>query len=227
MDLYTSALILGGSGLALMAIGGFTKGGDHGAHGSHGSNGHGGHHAGHDAHAGGHAHHGHDSHAGHHGSHHDGHHPASQSDGSNRLDSVLAFLSPRVWFSVSVGFGAAGVIMRGFMGGIVLFAVSLAVGIAFEWLLVAPFWRFLFRFASSPALTLESAIEDVAKAVTSFDAKGQGLISIEVDGQVHQVLATLTQDDRAAGARVRAGDEVRIQDVDSSRNTCTVSITRR
>ena len=47
------------------------------------------------------------------------------------------------------------------------------------------------RFASTPASMLESAVTDEATAVTSFDANGQGIVSVEVDGQIVQILATL------------------------------------
>lgn len=99
---------------------------------------------------------------------------------------------------------------------------AVAGGVAFERLLVNPLWNFMFRFASSPAQTLESSVEDDAKAVTNFDKNGQGLIAVEVDGHVVQVLGTLTQTDRDSGVRVRAGDVVRIEDVDADRNRCTV-----
>ena len=69
---------------------------------------------------------------------------------------------------------------------------------------------------------LASAIEDEARAVTNFDKNGQGLISVEVDGRVIQCLGTLITTDRDAGIRVRAGDTVRIEDVDADRNRCTV-----
>jgi hypothetical protein len=80
------------------------------------------------------------------------------------------------------------------------------------------------RFASLPAQTLESAITDEATAVTAFDANGQGIVAIEVDGQVQQILATLKPDDRLLGTRVRAGQRLRIEDVDAERNRCTVTL---
>jgi hypothetical protein len=83
-------------------------------------------------------------------------------------------------------------------------------------------WNFAFRFASAPALTLESAVEDDAQAVTNFDASGCGIIAVEVDGHLVQVLGTLVKSDRESGVRVRAGDSVRIEDVDADRNRCTV-----
>ena len=166
------------------------------------SHGHSGGHAGHAGHAG---HHAHDSHAGH---------------GSQR--AVMSLLSPRVIFSFLLGLGTVGVAFKSAVGGPVLLALAVAGGFALERLVVNPLWNFAFRFASNPALTLESAVEDEAKAVTNFDKNGQGLISVEVDGHLVQCLGTLTKTDRESGVRIRAGDMVRIEDVDADRNRCTV-----
>jgi translation initiation factor IF-1 len=59
--------------------------------------------------------------------------------------------------------------------------------------------------------------------VTGFDANGNGLISLELGGEVVQVLGTQLNEEREAGVRIRAGDMVRIEEVDSARNRCTVS----
>ena len=123
----------------------------------------------------------------------------------------------------TVGFGAAGVLLRHTIGGVALFAAAVVGGVLLERLLVAPLWRFTHRFESAPAMTLESAITDDAHAVSSFDARGQGLVAIELDGQVVQVLGTLRSEDLQAGVRVRAGDRLRIEAVDGARNRCTVS----
>ena len=194
-----------------------------GRHGSHhaGSGGHGGHtHAGH-GHAGhthaGHAHAGHGDGAHGHGAHS---HAAHQSAGSR----FLSLMSPRVLFSVCLGLGTAGLVLRPVLGGPLLFGASLGLGILFERLLVAPVWNFMFRFASTPALTLESAVSDEARAVTSFDANGQGPIAVELDGQSVQLLGTLQSSDRAMHVRVPAGARLRIEEVDSARNRCIVSL---
>jgi hypothetical protein len=105
-----------------------------------------------------------------------------------------------------------------------LFAAALGVGILFERVLVTPIWNFMFRFASAPALTLESAVSDEARAVTSFDANGQGLIAVELDGQSVQLLGTLQPSDRAMHVKVPAGARLRIEEVDSARNRCIVSL---
>ena len=61
------------------------------------------------------------------------------------------------------------------------------------------------------------------RAVTGFDANGNGLISLELGGEVVQVLGTQLNEEREAGVRIRAGDIVRIEEVDDTRNRCTVS----
>jgi hypothetical protein len=133
-------------------------------------------------------------------------------------------MSPRFLFSLCLGFGMVGVVLRPMLGGPLLLGAALVGGVIFERLLVSPLWNFTMRFASTPATTLESSVSDEATAVTSFDANGQGIVSFEVDGQVVQILATLQPNDRLLGTRVRAGQRVRIEDVDAEKNRCTVSI---
>jgi hypothetical protein len=121
-----------------------------------------------------------------------------------------------------LGFGVVGSVLEPHIGGAPLALAAVAGGLAFEAFVVRPFWNFLFRFESSPAQTLEHSIGDVARAATSFDASGSGLIALELDGQVVQVLGSLRREDRDAGVRVRAGDPVQIDDIDPERNRCTV-----
>ena len=212
MDLYTFLLFLGAAGLLTMALQGI--GGGHGDHaGGHS------HDAGHATHGNGHGDgHGHssDSHS----------HSHSHSHHDSTVGKLLwSFASPRVWFSVLLGTGLAGRVTRGFFdGGAMLFVAALGLGLLFEGILVRPLWNLAFKFASKPALTLESCVEDEATAVTAFDKNGQGIISVDLDGHVVQLLATIRADDRALGAVVRAGDRVRIADVDSARNRCTVAV---
>ena len=220
MDLYISSLLLGATGLGAMALSGLGNRGHSGAqsHG-HGAGSTGGH--GHAAHApGGHAHVGHA-----HGAHGTHGHTVAHLSASLASRTFWSITSPRFLFSFALGFGVAGQIFRSALGGPFLLAAAIGGGILFERLLVAPLWNFAMRFASQPAQTLESAITDEATAVTSFDANGQGIVSIEVDGQVQQILATLSANDRLLpGARVRAGQRLRIEDVDAERNRCTVTI---
>ena len=198
MNIYEFTLALGAAGLGIMGLSGFahTVGGHHGAHASPSS--------------------------------HTGHHAVSARagarSGGGRVGgrALWALLSPRPLFSILVGFGAVGLVLHSIVPGAALFAVAALGGLAFEFGLMRPLWNFLFRFESAPALTLESCIGDEARAATSFDAKGNGLVVLELDGQVVQVLGSLRREDREAGVRVRAGDPVRIDDIDAQRNRCTV-----
>lgn len=216
MSIYLFSLILGALGLLAMAMSGLSHGHGHGGHDvSHGGgHGHGG-HIGHDL--GGH-HGGHDV-AAHHGDGDQGHHAGGKSGHS----WAWQILSPRVLFSVLVGVGATGLAGEPYLGGVLLLLLALAGGIVFELVAVRPIWNFFFRFASAPALTLESALFDTGTAVTRFDESGSGLIALEVDGQVLQVLATLRPADVDRGLRVRAGDRLLVEEVDGARNRCVVS----
>jgi hypothetical protein len=232
MDVYGFCMALGGTGLAAMAIGGLAHlghdghgghagHGGHGGHGGNGGHGHGG-DAGHATHAGqghaGHAGHGHAAN-GQHG--HDTQH--GYAHGTAWLQSLL---SPRVLFALLVGFGAGGLMATPLGEPWRAGAATLAAA-AFEGLFVGPLWRMLFRFESAPAATLESTIEDDARAVMGFDANGQGLVALDVVGQVVQLLATLSADDRARGARVHSGDLVRVSSIDAARHRCIVRIPDR
>jgi hypothetical protein len=133
-------------------------------------------------------------------------------------------MSPRFVFAGLLGFGLIGVALKSLLGGILLLGAAIVGGILIERLLVAPLWKLSMRFASNPANTLESATFSEAKVVSNFDRNGQGIVAVEVDGQVQQILATLTEADRARGARVRAGQLVRVDEVDGARHRCTVSV---
>ena len=222
MDIYVFSLALGGLGLGALALGGL---GHHGhAHHGHAHHGH--------AHGHGPGHHG----PGHHGPGH-GHPTHGQGPGhvgpaGAALTATLWTLgAPRIVFSVLLGLGATGMIVRGLfgsaVGGALLFALAVVGGLAFERLAVRPLLALLFGFASTPALTLDSTLLDEALAASGFDANGEGLVALEVDGQVVQVLGTLRPEDRALGIRVRAGDRLRVEDVDGARHRCTVAFLAR
>jgi translation initiation factor IF-1 len=236
MELYAFSLALGGAGLGVMGAiglghlaGGHGHGDGHG-HGHHGHGAHGGHHA-HDASAAhahhGHAAHGHDAHG--HSQHGPAHHAGAAHTettfGDLATRAAWSLLSPRVVFSLLVGFGATGLLLGHVDGvpGWLRLALALMGGLAFERLAVGPLWNALFGFASRPANTLEQVLFDEVQAVSGFDQRGQGLVALELDGQVVQVLATLRADDRAAGVRVRAGDRVRVEEVDVERHRCVVT----
>ena len=222
MGPYGFSLALGVVGLVAMAFLGFSHhtGGQAASH----ATGHG--HGGHDLGAGGHGHAGLPGHGGHaaggqHG-HDAGHGHAGDAHGLAKLTSLL---SPRVLFSFLVGAGATGLLVGPFLFEPLVAGVALAGGFGFERWLVGPIWNFLFRFESRQAATLESAMLEDARAMTDFDRNGQGLIQLELDGQVLQLLGTLRPEDRQAERRIRRGDLLRIEEVDPATNRCTVSYT--
>jgi hypothetical protein len=132
--------------------------------------------------------------------------------------------TPRILFSVMLGLGATGLALGSLLGGVALAGAAVAGGLVFERLVITPIWNVAMRFESTPSNTLESTLMDEATAVTSFNHDGEGIVSIELNGQVIQILAKLRPDDRLLGAGVRAGQRVRIESVDSARNRCTVSV---
>ncbi len=169
----------------------------------------------------GHHHHGHG-----HGHSHHGAGRGPHVHGVNPTARLLTLLSPRVLSSLLLGLGAAGLALRPLLVGRpawVLPVLAAGGAWAFERLVVQPVWRTLFNFASQPARTLESLVLEEGQAVTNFDAAGDGLISVELDGQSRQLLGTLCAEDRAAGRRVRAGDRLFVRAVDERRNRCSVS----
>lgn len=215
MDPYIISLLIGGAGLGVMAASGLAH------HGHDGGSAHGHGHA----HAHGHS----DGHGTGHASANGHHAPADQSHahhhgGGGATRMAMSLMSPRFLFSVLLGLGLTGQVLHRTLSGPVLVAVAIAGGLVFERALVRPLWDLLMRFASKPALTLESCVTDEATAVTSFDVRGHGIVAVELDGQIIQLLATLQSSDRTAGGRVRAGARVRIEDVDTAQNRCTVSL---
>src|SRR5690242_739070 len=206
MTIYEFSAALGAAGLGIMGLTGF-------AHTI------GGHHADHAASRASHTVHHVAARAGARG----GARSAGHAAGGRLAGRALwALLSPRPLFSLLLGFGVVGLILQSITGGGVLFLLAALGGVLFEFGLVRPLWNFLFRFESAPALTLETCIGDEARAATSFDAAGNGLIALELDGHIVQLLGSLRREDREAGIRVHAGDPVLIDDVDAERNRCTV-----
>lgn len=209
MGPYGFCLALGVTGLAFMALFGLGHAG-HGGHVGQGG------HVGHGGHVGDGGQGGHGGHVGQGG--HGGH--AHEVSGAVRFASLL---SPRLLFTFLAGVGATGLLARPFLFEPVLLGVSLAGGVAFEKFIIGPIWKFLFRFESRPATMLESMVMEEAEAMMDFDATGQGLIKLELDGQVVQLLGTLSPEEMSQARRIRRGDLLRIEDFDAARNRCTVS----
>lgn len=206
MDVYTFPLVLGGAGLLVMAITGAAHLGRGVVH----------------SHAGraavGHT--------------HTGNAQGRANQGYLRGQAVgirtrlLALASPRVIFSLLLGFGLAGNVAQHRAAEPYVPFIAVLGAVVFEWGLVTPVWNFAFRFASRPAETLDMSTFAEARATSAFNAAGEGIVMVEVDGQLVQCLGTLRDSDRALGVRVRSGDVVRVEAIDSARQRCTVSYVR-
>ena len=206
---YTTLLLVGLIGLAAQALLGMSHGG-HAGHSGHAG------HGGHSGHAG---HGGHSGHAGHggHGTHHSSH--------SDRGPSPLwTLLSPLAIFSLCVGAGATGLLLKPMhLAAVLTAAAALTGGFVFFGLLVRPLWTLLFKFASTPSDALAGMVARQAEAVSGFDSRRRGLVGLTIDGQWVRVLATLEADDQAEAAPIKKGERLTVISVDGRRNTCRVA----
>ena len=204
MDLYLFTGLLGFGGLLLTAIFGLSHGGHHGSAGAN----HGGHHL----------------HLGKFKLRPAHHLPSASKQVSGGHVSLLRFLEPQVIFSLLLGFGLTGLLLRSLVHEpLTVLGLALLAAWFFQSEVVEPLCDFLFNFASQPACTLESLVSAEAAAVTDFDDAGHGLVTVDLDGQTRQILGKLCREERASGTRVRTGDRLFIRAVDGARNTCTVS----
>lgn len=152
---------------------------------------------------------------------------AKSHQGADHGQHPATWLSPQTWLSALLGFGATGILIEHLLGtgsAFLLIPLALAGGWFFERVIVRPFWSFLMGFASRPARTLETAVRGEGRAASNFDASGNGLVALDVDGQVVQLLGCLRGEERSAGWKVRSGDRVFVREVDPRRTHCTVSL---
>jgi hypothetical protein len=142
--------------------------------------------------------------------------------GGDPWQMVMA-ISPIDIFSVLLGVGATGILLKLLLAGIPLAICSAFGGALFTFGVIRPVMGFFMRFASRPSEGLEGEVSSIGEATCRFDANGRGLIKLILDEQVATVLATLDESERESGVRVSKGDKVVIISVDASRNTCVVS----
>jgi hypothetical protein len=125
-------------------------------------------------------------------------------------------------FSLAFGAGATGTLLQSLGLSQAAAALPSALGAwVFYAAVLRPLRNFVFSFASPPAQTLEGALLQQAEVVTSFKARGEGIVRLTVDGQSIDVLARLEEADR--GERIRRGQRVLVEDVDTHHNTIRVS----
>ena len=144
---------------------------------------------------------------------------AKSGEGNAALELFLGLLSPLLIFSVSLGAGATGIALRGFLkGGFPLAMAAILGGLAFYFLIARPLLRFALKFASAPARTLDDSVASDAIAASRFDERGQGIVNLTVDGRMIRLLAQLD-----SPADISPGDKLVVLSVDTKRNTCRVA----
>lgn len=136
---------------------------------------------------------------------------------------LWSWLSPRSLFGLLVGAGAGGSAVATLGREPWPLVAAVACGLAFELLVLAPLQRWLLGFGSRPARTLETALFDHAIAASRFDARGHGIVSLELDGHVVHVLGVLRAEEGMHAAEIRPGDPMLVEAVDPELNRCTVS----
>jgi hypothetical protein len=143
---------------------------------------------------------------------------------SRFLSSALRVLSPLTLFGLLFGAGAAGALCS-VLGAGILASSFAAVGgaVAMRWVVISSISNLVFRFASRPAQNLEGCLFQEVHAVTRFNKRGEGLVRVNIDGHVEDVLAKLTELDRGQLGRVRRGERLVIEEVDTRKNRCVVS----
>jgi len=138
--------------------------------------------------------------------------------------SVLGLIpSPFDLFSLLTGAGLMGIIFQRLLPLNLLLIVVLLGAFAFNYGLIRPLMGWFLNFASTPTEGLEGVVAATAEAITPFDKRGRGLVRVNLDGQLVQLLAYLNGDEVARGVTVGKGDELVVTEVNAQASTCTVT----
>ncbi len=156
-----------------------------------------------------------------HGRHgHHGHHHHGGLGKFGRIKFLLA-ISPIDIFAVCLGIGAAGLLLPHSLSTNLVLIIAVLIGLVFDIALLKPVFNFALRFVSTPSDGLEGMVAKFATSVSNFDSSGRGLVSMVIDAEEKQLLATLEESER--GSSVRKGEQLIVTGVDPRRNTCSVS----
>ncbi len=142
--------------------------------------------------------------------------------GNEILHTLPLLFSPMNLFSMALAMGATGVLLKDKLTGPILWLAAIAGGLLFTFLLIRPMMNLILNFATKPSQGLASQLAHAAEAISNFDANGQGLIRVTVDGEVKQLLATLDPLERERGVTISKGEEVMIAEINADRGTCVV-----
>jgi hypothetical protein len=135
-----------------------------------------------------------------------------------------SFLSPLNIFSVCLGFGATGLLLKNAgMTSTLVLVMAIVGALLFHFGVMRQVTNLVFRFESKPMEGLGGAVAKTAEAATPFDSSGRGVVKLTLDGRIVQLLATLDASEMGRGVTVARGDQVVVIDVDPVRNTCRVT----
>jgi hypothetical protein len=140
---------------------------------------------------------------------------------SNLISGVLTWLSPAYLAGAIIGFGATGTLFAPILHGWLQLAVALIGAYVLCFFCIRPLLTGIQKWASLPAKTLTDAMLENGTAVTDFDSKGYGLVRLNLDGQVVQLLGQLAPEEQS-GARVRSGETLFVRSVDPGKQRCVV-----
>jgi hypothetical protein len=134
--------------------------------------------------------------------------------------------SPRLVFSLLALYGAFGnaLLHAAHLRPLAASLVAALPALLVERLLVTPLWNLVFRFQGKPSSPIEALVLEDAKAVTPF-RNGRGVVAIVRDGRLVQFSAHLAEPTDAT--RVRVGDRLSVEAVDSEHEHVTVSLPER
>ncbi len=135
----------------------------------------------------------------------------------------LSIVSPLNIFAFCLAFGAAGLLIGPHLQASIALVAAIVVGLTFTFALIRPLMGFLLKFESTPALGLEGAKSRQVTAVSGFDDSGRGIVLVELDGQLRQVLAQLDKDELKKNVKVQKSDSLMVIDVDTAANKVVVS----
>ena len=144
-------------------------------------------------------------------------------DGEDEVPLLLRILSPFTIFTLCLGGGLTGIVAASFLRGPLVPIIAVAGAIGFEFAVVNPLSDFLLQFGGEPAGSLEGAVYSSAMALGGFDSHGKGIVEVEVDGQLRQILAQLDQDEVQRSVAVAKGDRLVVIEVDPASGRCLVS----
>jgi hypothetical protein len=164
-------------------------------------------------------------HAGHgHGSHHHGIQGIKGGLRARGSDFLWTLLSPLTIFSICLGMGLTGLLLKHHNPHAPISALAAALGgLALYAVIVRPIWNLVFRFATQPSRALEGSTAQSVEAISRFDASGKGLVRLTIDGQVVRILAQLETDEKTQAPEIQPGEKLTITSVDGRTNTCRVA----